>query len=59
MVSTFGCANGLIMAGARVYYAMALDRLFFRSVAKLDPIHHAPRTSLMALVCSCSVIRNS
>ena len=47
MISTFGCANGLIMAGARVYYAMALDRLFFRSVAKLDPIHHAPRTSLI------------
>jgi basic amino acid/polyamine antiporter, APA family len=47
MVSTFGCANGLILAGARVYYAMALDGLFFRSVAKLDPIHHAPRTSLL------------
>jgi basic amino acid/polyamine antiporter, APA family len=47
MVSTFGCANGLILAGARVYYAMALDGLFFRSAAKLDPIHHAPRTSLL------------
>ena len=28
-ISTFGCANGLILAGARVYYAMARDRLFF------------------------------
>jgi APA family basic amino acid/polyamine antiporter len=28
MVSTFGCANGLILAGARVYYAMAKDQLF-------------------------------
>src|SRR5207253_8552772 len=47
MISTFGCANGLILAGARVYYAMALDGLFFRGVAKLDPVHHAPRTSLI------------
>jgi basic amino acid/polyamine antiporter, APA family len=32
MISTFGCNNGLILAGARVYYAMAKDGLFFRSV---------------------------
>jgi APA family basic amino acid/polyamine antiporter len=50
MVSTFGCANGLILAGARVYYAMALDKLFFKSVARIDPVHHVPRTSL-ALQC--------
>ena len=30
LVSTFGCNNGLILAGARVYYAMARDGLFFR-----------------------------
>ena len=36
MISTFGCANGLILAGARAYYAMARDRLFFRSVAQLN-----------------------
>ncbi len=36
MVSTFGCNNGLILAGARVYYAMACDRLFFRRVARLN-----------------------
>ena len=47
MISTFGCMNGLILAGARVYYAMALDRLFFKSVGRLDPVHHAPRTSLI------------
>ena len=29
MISTFGCANGLILAGARAYYAMARDGLFF------------------------------
>ena len=39
MVSTFGCANGLILAGARVYYAMAQDRLFFRSIGRLNASH--------------------
>lgn len=36
MVSTFGCVNGLIMAGARVYYSMAGDGLFFRRAARLN-----------------------
>jgi len=36
MISTFGCNNGLILAGARVYYAMARDGLFFRKVALLN-----------------------
>ncbi|HEV2947494.1 MAG TPA: amino acid permease, partial [Gemmataceae bacterium] len=36
MVSTFGCANGLILAGARLYYAMARDGLFFQSVGRLN-----------------------
>jgi len=39
MVSTFGCANGLILAGARVYYAMAQDGLFFRGIGKLNAKH--------------------
>ena len=47
MVSTFGCVNGLILAGARVYYAMALDGLFFKSIATLDPKTSAPVTSLV------------
>ncbi len=38
-VSTFGCANGLILAGARVYYAMARDGLFFRSIGRLNKRH--------------------
>lgn len=46
VVSTFGCLNGMILAGARVYYAMALDKLFFASVARLDPKHHTPAVSL-------------
>jgi APA family basic amino acid/polyamine antiporter len=36
MVSTFGCNNGLILAGARVYYAMAKDGLFFRKTGELN-----------------------
>ena len=36
MISTFGCMNGLILAGARVYYAMAADGLFFKATAKLN-----------------------
>jgi APA family basic amino acid/polyamine antiporter len=36
MVSTFGCNNGLILAGARVYYAMARDRLFFKATGNLN-----------------------
>jgi basic amino acid/polyamine antiporter, APA family len=36
MISTFGCNNGLILSGARVYYTMANDGLFFRQVAKMN-----------------------
>jgi APA family basic amino acid/polyamine antiporter len=36
LVSTFGCNNGLILAGARVYFAMARDRLFFRRAGTLN-----------------------
>nr|MBA3560079.1 APC family permease [Gemmatimonadaceae bacterium] len=47
MISTFGCNNGLILAGARVYYAMARDGLFFRSVAKLNA-RSVPAMALLA-----------
>ncbi|HKI33810.1 MAG TPA: amino acid permease [Gemmataceae bacterium] len=36
MISTFGCVNGLILAGARAYYAMARDGLFFRAAGRLN-----------------------
>ena len=36
MVSTFGCINGLVMAGARVYYTMAQDGLFFKKASSLN-----------------------
>jgi APA family basic amino acid/polyamine antiporter len=39
IISTFGCNNGLILAGARVYYAMACDRLFFRRTGTLNARH--------------------
>lgn len=47
MVSTFGCNNGLILAGARVYFAMARDRLFFKKVATTNR-HHVPAAALIA-----------
>ena len=47
MISGFGCANGLILSGARVYYAMAKDGLFFRNVSKLHPTYKTPAVSLM------------
>jgi APA family basic amino acid/polyamine antiporter len=36
MISTFGCINGMILAGARVYYTMAKDKMFFNQVAHLN-----------------------
>ena len=47
LVSTFGCNNGLILAGARVYYAMARNGLFFRSAGRLHPKYHTPAHSLL------------
>src|SRR5712692_6456419 len=46
MISTFGCCNGLILAGARVYYAMARDGLFFRSTGRLNA-RHVPAMALV------------
>jgi APA family basic amino acid/polyamine antiporter len=47
MISTFGCNNGLILAGARVSYAMAHDGLFFRSAGRLNAAR-VPAWSLAA-----------
>jgi APA family basic amino acid/polyamine antiporter len=47
MISTFGCNNGLILAGARVYYAMARDGLFFKRVDSVNA-HHVPAVALIA-----------
>lgn len=47
IVSTIGCNNGLILSGARVYYAMAKDGLFFRGAGNLHPKYRTPAVSLM------------
>jgi len=47
MISTFGCNNGLILSGARVYYAMAKDDLFFQRTGRLHPEHKTPAFGLI------------
>lgn len=47
MISTFGCVNGLVLAGARVYYTMAKDGLFFRNAGTLNRFA-VPRWALWA-----------
>jgi APA family basic amino acid/polyamine antiporter len=42
MLSTFGCVNGLVLAGPRVYYAMARDGLFFQRAGELHPLFRTP-----------------
>jgi APA family basic amino acid/polyamine antiporter len=46
LISGFGCNNGLILSGARIYYAMAKDRLFFASAGRVNRFH-APSTALV------------
>jgi basic amino acid/polyamine antiporter, APA family len=55
LVSTFGCNNGLILAGARIYYAMANDGLFFRAVGRLNR-SHVPAVALVAQCIWASVL---
>lgn len=47
LISTFGCCNGLILSGARVYYAMAKDKLFFKATGKLHRKFHTPKNALI------------
>jgi basic amino acid/polyamine antiporter, APA family len=46
LISGFGCNNGLILSGARIYYAMAKDGLFFKSAASVNRFH-APSVALI------------
>jgi basic amino acid/polyamine antiporter, APA family len=55
MVSTFGCNNGLILAGARVYYTMAKDKLFFRRAGSLNK-NAVPQWALWAQFVVASVL---
>jgi APA family basic amino acid/polyamine antiporter len=56
LISTFGCNNGLILSGARVYYAMAKDGLFFRSAARVHPRYRTPVASLVVQAVWTSVL---
>jgi APA family basic amino acid/polyamine antiporter len=56
LVSTFGCANGLILSGARVYWAMARDGLFFHGIASLHPEWKTPARSLAVQAAWSSVL---
>ena len=56
MVSTFGCNNTLILAGARAYYAMARDGLFFKSAGRLNKAHVPGRSLLAQGIWSCLLV---
>ena len=56
MISTFGCNNGLILSGARVYYAMARDNLFFKSTGVLHPTYRTPALALVVQAVWTSVL---
>ena len=49
MISIFAALNGSILSGSRVPFAMARDGLFFRRVAYVNPQHHTPSVSILAL----------
>src|SRR5207302_3292236 len=55
MISTFGCNNGLILAGARIYFAMARDHVFFSSVGALNR-HRSPALALLVQCAWASVL---
>jgi APA family basic amino acid/polyamine antiporter len=55
LISGFGCNNGLILAGARIYYAMAKDGLFFKSCGKVNRFH-APSAALVVQCIWASVL---
>ena len=56
MISTFGCTNGLILAGARVYYAMARDGLFFGTIARLNSCGVPARALWLQCLWSCLLV---
>lgn len=47
MISTFGCLNGMILSGARLYWAMAQDRLFFKAAGQLGVKSGVPQAGLI------------
>lgn len=49
VISTFGCNNAAILAGARLLFAMGRDGVFLRPVAKIHPTHRTPHVAILAL----------
>ncbi len=49
MVSIFGSLNGSLLSGARIPYAAARDRLFFRAVGYVHPVHRTPSVAILGL----------
>ncbi|MGA2624204.1 MAG: amino acid permease [Bacteroidota bacterium] len=47
IIAMVGCNNGFILTGARIYYAMASEKVFFRSFARIHPKYHTPVPSLV------------
>ncbi|MFO0682894.1 MAG: amino acid permease [Sandaracinus sp.] len=47
LISTFGCVNGLVLGGARVFFAMAKDGLFFEGAGSIHPRFHTPARALV------------
>jgi APA family basic amino acid/polyamine antiporter len=56
LLSTFGCNNGLILSGPRVYWAMARDRLFFERAGRLHPTYRTPVFGLVVQAVWASVL---
>lgn len=56
LISVFGCNNGLILAGPRVYYAMSRDGLFFERAGRLHPRYRTPAFGLLAQAVWTSVL---
>jgi APA family basic amino acid/polyamine antiporter len=53
VISTFGCNNGIILSGARVYYAMARDGIFFKSIGKLNKKKVPAQALILQCIWSC------
>ena len=57
LISTFATLNAAILSGARIPYAMARDRLFFRFMAQVHPLHRTPaKALLLQAIFSCVLI---
>ena len=56
MISVLGLNNGLLLGGARLYYAMARDGLFFKAAGTLDPRHRTPSVALVVQAVWISVL---